>query len=120
MKRILIFIAILAFSSSMYHAMAIPQECENASANGESPQVCQFSLSKYTGTIQSDGYTGPVKVGLSCPQTDVVYATVIVVIDNDIVASKVVEIPANKTESGSVDIYVGSDYAGKKFKLGVQ
>lgn len=89
-------------------------------AVSESPQICQFSLSKYTGTVDSRGDTGSFTVGLSCPQEKTVYATVGVVIDGSIVASKVVEIEANQTKSSTTYISVGSSYSGQKYNLLVE
>ncbi len=92
----------------------------SVSAGTYSPQVCQFSLTKYSGTIGYNGTTDSFQVGLSCPQDEDVRATVVVVIDDDCVASKVVTVKAGKDYSDSVAITVGSSYAGKKYKLIVQ
>lgn len=91
-----------------------------ASASAVSPQVCQFSLSSYSGKINSSCSTEYFTVGLSCPQQEDVYATVIVVIDGYTVASKVVQVPAGKTSSDSVNIYVGKDFVGQSYRLVVQ
>lgn len=101
-------------------ASTIPQEVESTAFNGETPQVCQFSLSKYTGTING-GYTGSFRVRVSCPsKDDTLRATVGVFIDRELIASEVVEIRSGKTESGDININVGDDYNGKKFNLAVE
>lgn len=92
----------------------------NPSSVSVSPEVCQFSLSSYTGTVESNGYTKEFTVGLSCPQQTDVNATVVAYVDGDIIASKVVTVKAGKTQSDGVTIYVGWEYKGKKYKLGVQ
>ena len=84
-----------------------------------SPQVCQFSLSSYQGTLDDSGSTNVFTVGLSCPQEKDVYATVIVFVDGEHAASKVVKVPANKTESASVSIKVPGG-ASKPYRLVVQ
>lgn len=105
--------------------MAAPLAAENTpntgmpSATENSPQVCQFSLSSYSGTING-GVTNPVTVGLSCPQQEDMYATVVVFIDNAHVASDVVKVPAGSTKSASFQIRVGSEYNGKSYRLVVQ
>ena len=85
-----------------------------------SPQVCQFSLTSYSGTIDSSGDTSSFQVGLSCPQEEDVRASVGVIIDNALVASKVVTVSAGKDYSQSVYIPVGSQFIGKKYNLVVQ
>lgn len=115
----LICLATLAMAVGVSFASTIPQEVESTTFNGETPQVCQFSLSKYTGTI-SGGYTGSFKVRVSCPSDDTLRATVGVFIDRELIASEVVEIQSGKTESGSINITVGADYDGKKFNLVVE
>ena len=91
-----------------------------ASASAVSPQVCQFSLSNYSGKIKNTWTTESFTVGLSCPQQEDVYATVIVVIDGYTIASKVVKVPAGKTSSDSVSINVGQEFVGKSYRLVVQ
>lgn len=116
MKKILA----LSFAAMMLTAgVASAQPTEIATTTAESPQFCQFSLSSYRGTI-SNGLTSNFTVGLSCPQTDDVYATVIVFIDGEHTASKVVKIDAGKTQSSPVNILVGTVYNGKSYKLVVQ
>lgn len=111
------FAALLFVSPSIF---ASDTQSESQSAATYSPEVCQFSLSRYSGTIGYSGDTDKFTVGLSCPQEKAVHATVAVFIDGEIVASKVVEVQANKTTSGSVYINVGSGYNGKKYQLVVQ
>lgn len=84
-----------------------------------SPEVCQFSLTSYSGTITS-GYTGNFKVGLSCPQEKDVRATVVVLINGEHTASKVVTIKAGNDYSESVSIQVGSSYNKEQYRLIVQ
>lgn len=86
----------------------------------ESPQVCQFSLSLYSGTLDSDGDTGLFTVGLSCPQEETTYATVVLFVDDMHTASTVVKISAGNTRSDSTRIKAGRENAGKKYRLVVQ
>ncbi|MDE6283934.1 MAG: hypothetical protein K2L97_08105 [Muribaculaceae bacterium] len=90
------------------------------SVMADSPQVCQFSLTSYSGIINNSGNTGSFQVGLSCPQTEDVRATVVVLINNEHVASKVVSIKAGKDYSNDVYINVGTGYYGERYKLVVQ
>ena len=112
---LLIFLGLAANASEI--ASNAPAVSETTSTN--SPQVCQFSLTSYSGTIRS-GRTGSFQVGLSCPQQTDVRATVVVLIDNKLVASKVVTIQAGKDYSGDITILVGNEYDGKEYSLGVQ
>lgn len=84
-----------------------------------SPEVCQFSLTSYSGTIQS-GSTGSFRVGLSCPQSSDVRATVVVFINGEPIASKVVTVQAGKDYSIAVRIDVGYSYNGERYQLAVQ
>lgn len=86
----------------------------------ENPQVCQYSLSRYSGTITSNGVTEQFTVGLSCPIEKDTYATVVVFIDGEHAASDVVKVPAGKTRSALVSISVGGSFAGKPYRLMVQ
>lgn len=107
-------------------ATALASEMMNASfASSElpsyySPEFCQFSLTSYTGTINSSGNTGDFKVGLSCPQECDVRATVVVFINDEHIASKVVTIKAGKEYSSIVSIFVGDSYRNERYKLVVQ
>ncbi|MBD5319542.1 MAG: hypothetical protein HDS07_01390 [Bacteroides sp.] len=112
---LLIFLGLAANASEI--ASNAPAVSETTSTN--SPQVCQFSLTSYSGTIFQEK-TGKFKVGLSCPQQTNVRATVIVKIDNELVASTVVTIEAGKVYSDDAYISVGPGYEGKKYSLGVQ
>ncbi|MCH5329248.1 MAG: hypothetical protein J1E02_09525 [Coprobacter sp.] len=114
-----VFMAIIALLS--LSAAIFASNNQNVKSTTENPQVCQFSLSRYTGTINGS-HTDQITVRLSCPQATDVYATVIVVVgeDEDIIASDIFKIPANKTTSDSKCIYVPSEYNGKTYKLGVQ
>lgn len=84
-----------------------------------SPQVCQFSLTSYSGTV-NNGYTGRFKVNLSCPQESDIYATVVVFINDTHIASEVIKVPAGKTQSSEVNIKVGYEYNGNSYRLVVQ
>lgn len=81
-------------------------------------QVCQFSLTSYSGTIYN-GATSSFRVGLSCPQQNDVRATVDVYINGERVASKVVTVKASNEYSEKVYINVGNSYNGLKYKLSV-
>ena len=94
-------------------------EMPTTSESSYSPQVCQFSLTSYTGTIDSSEFTGSFQVGVSCPQDTDQRATVVVYIDDQPVASRVVVVPAGKDYSISTRIKVRG-YAGKQYRLLVQ
>lgn len=111
-------VAIMSLGSAVF-ASTNASDVESASASTSSPQVCQYSLSHYSGTINS-GYTAQFTVGLSCPQKEDTYATVVVYIDDKLVASEVVQVPANSTKSALTNIRVGGSYNGKGYELGVQ
>jgi len=119
MKKTTLLAVIASLSISPVVYASGHQEAEFPSCSSQSPQVCQFSLSSYTGTIQN-GNTYALTVGLSCPQQSDVYATVVVHIDGKLVASEVVKVPAGNTRSASFQINVGSPYNGKTYELGVQ
>lgn len=116
-KVILVLVAILALGPAIYASNT--QSVESPSVMNDSPQVCQFSLSKYTGNLNKDGITEAFTVGLSCPQGSDAYATVDVFVDKEKVASEVVKIPAGQTCSAKVRINVGGSYAGKSYRLEV-
>lgn len=120
MKKILFLVtlAIIACSSVVF-AGSISREIQPNSTT-DSPQVCQFSLSKYTGTITNGGNTELFTVGLSCPVEQESYATVVVFIDNQHVASAVVQVKAGETRSSGTYISVGAEYIGKRYNLVVQ
>ena len=81
--------------------------------------TCQFSLNKYSGTVNRYGNTAEHMVYLNCPKDEDVYATVYVYIDGECVASEVYKIEAGSTKSSTAGIYVGSSYSGKKYTLKV-
>lgn len=116
-KVILVLAAILALGPAIYASNT--QSVKSPSVMNDSPQVCQFSLSKYAGNVTSGGYTASFTVGLSCPQESDAYATVDVFVDKEKVASEVVKIPAGQTLSAQVQINVGGSYAGKSYRLEV-
>lgn len=111
-----IFIGTAANSSQASGTSLADQE----TASFYSPQVCQFSLTSYSGTIDGGGNTGSFKVGLSCPQEEDVRATVVVFIDNEHAASKVVTVKAGQDYSETVYINTGASNSGKRYKLVVQ
>lgn len=119
-------IAILLLLSSILGLPAIASDMVDPSlvaseiSSSNSPEVCQFSLTSYTGTISFNGFTGDFKVGLSCPQECDVRATVVVFINGEHVASKVVTVKAGKEYSDSVVILVGDSYRNERYKLVVQ
>lgn len=117
-------IAFMAIAAILLASPAIfassTQEVEVPSNMINSPQVCQFSLSTYVGTLNNSGCTKKFTVGLSCPQESDVNATVVVFIDDLHAASEVVKVPAGKTKSQEVTICVDNSYAGKSYRLVVQ
>ncbi len=119
MKKIAL-LAIFAMASCFTGAYATGFPGEAANDAYESPQVCQFSLSSYSGTVNNGATTEMFTVGLSCPQKSSVYATVVAFIDNEHVASKVVEVKAGATSSSSVYLNMGTENIGKRYKLVVQ
>lgn len=102
-------------------SMTIPEEGNytEVSPAAQSPQVCQFSLSTYSGKV-TNGSTAYFTVGLSCPQEKDVYATVVAYINQQPVASEVVKVPAGATRSQRVCIVVGSSYNDESYRLVVQ
>lgn len=119
MKKIIILVVGCILTLNTAFALN-NEDTKSTSYTCDSPQVCQFSLNHYTGTIDDNRATAQITVKLSCPQEDDVYATVVVVIDDELIASDVIKIPANKTESSPVRITVPKEYKGQKYKLGVQ
>lgn len=115
------FMAILAFLFLNLGILASSnQHTGTPSFVEDSPQVCQFSLSRYTGTVDTNGMTEYFTIGLSCPQESDIYATVVVFIDDLHVASEVVKIPAKAIRSSSVNIRAGKTYKGRSYRLVVQ
>lgn len=117
---IIVFMAIMLGISAKATEIANTGQISSEASTYNSPQVCQFSLTSYTGTIDKWGDTGYFKVGLTCPQESDVRATVIVFINNEHAASKVVTIKAGKDYSESVKISVGKSFEGQRYKLVVQ
>lgn len=112
-------IAIMAFTTLASESNVMSDE-QLTNELSYSPQVCQFSLSRYTGTISQYGNTDGFQVGLSCPQTTDVRATVVVLIKKEIVASKIVTIKAGKEYSDNISINVGQNYSGQQYNLIVE
>lgn len=118
-KRFLLIAVVLVLSSTVLTA-SDTQEFQQSSEVSYSPQVCQYSLSRYTGTTDVLGNTEYFTVGLSCPQTEDTYATVVAFFNDEHAGSIVVKVPANKTQSASARIALGSANANKSYKLVVQ
>ena len=119
----LIVLLVSVFTLSTYHASATNNEEPTLSYLADTPQKCQFSLSHYTETFfssTSQCRTQNFEVSLSCPVDKEVSATVFVYVEGELVASKVVSIPAGKKSSEATNIRVSSDYEGKKYKLTVE
>lgn len=116
----IILLVLSAFYLLCPATFATTSQTASTSYSNYSPQVCQFSLSNYSGKVTSEGNTTLFTVGLSCPQETDAYATVVVFINNEHVASKVVKVSAKSTESQSIKIKVGSEFAGMPYKLVVQ
>lgn len=96
-----------------------PSSQGSFSEASRSPQVCVFSLTSYSGTINSLGNSGSFKVGLSCAQDVDVNATVTLYIDKEPVSSMVVTIKAGETYSKDEHFKISSSYSGKSYKLDV-
>lgn len=120
MKAVILslLISLLGLSANALEVISLSLTSSEMSSS-YSPEVCQFSLTSYSGTITS-GSTGTFKVGLSCPQEKDVKATVVVFINGEHAASKVVTIKAGNDYSDSVSILVGKAYNGERYKLVVQ
>ena len=116
MKKVLFAVVALL----MLCPIGLASVAEAPSQSASSFNVCQFSLTSYSGTITCNGYTGEFKVGVSCPQGNDVRATVFVYIDGERVASQVVTIPAGEDYSAGTIISVGKKYNGKSYELEVQ
>ncbi|MBO7194035.1 MAG: hypothetical protein J6V47_07085 [Bacteroidaceae bacterium] len=118
MKKFL-FLLVSAFILCTSNVFATNSK-ETNSTKTENPQVCKFSLSHYTGTINLSSRTAQVTVLLSCAQEEDVTATVDVYIDGELVASKLYTITAGNKKSGSAWIAVPSEYNGKRYTLKVE
>lgn len=121
MKKLALIIsfAIVGFSSCFASNSSVPEPISSNSEACNNPQVCQFSLNHYSGTVGGDGKTDPVIVRLSCPQSSDVYASVGVFINGKLIASDVIKVPANSTHSAAKRIEVPNS-VGKEYELGVQ
>lgn len=120
MKATLLFLlASLLGPSAIASDMMFSSPSSSEISSSYSPEICQFSLTSYSGTISS-GSTSTFKVGLSCPQDKDVRATVVVFIDGEHIASKVVTIKAGNDYSESVSINVGVSHNGERYRLVVQ
>ena len=113
------FVGLASEASSASNSASYTQ-APSKSNTTYSPQVCQFSLTSYSGTVDGGGYTGYFQVGLSCPQTEDVRATVVVFIDGEHVASKVITVKAGKDYSDNEIINVGKSYSKQRYNLVVQ
>ncbi len=120
MKKILVLL-VSVFAMFAYDAVASNNENSTSPQTENSPQVCQFSLSRYSGTL-SDYYahTNSFVVRLNCAQTEDVCATVFVYVEGECVASKVVCISAGKTSSKETYIDCPDEFIGKKYSLKVE
>ncbi len=81
-------------------------------------QVCQISLSSYTGTIKGS-HTNNFCAQLNCPQDKDVSPTIFLYIDNKRVKSLIVTISAGSTSSGWTHFDVDEEYDGKQYELRV-
>lgn len=117
--NILFLFAVLLVISAKAADMVSTAHVSPENTSIYSPQVCQFSLTSYSGVV-TNGYTDGFQVGLSCPQESDVRATVVVFINGEHAASKVVTIKAGKDYSERVDIKVGSMYNDQRYRLVVQ
>lgn len=122
MKKVIVAsLAVLLSCGISAYAADMPGSAQEPSEglSAYSPQVCQFSLTSYSGTVRN-GYTDTFQVGLSCPQERDVRATVVAYIEGEHAASKVVTVKAGNDYSEGVIINVGSSYNGQRYKLVVQ
>ena len=119
MKKILVLL-VSVFAMFAYDAVASNNENTTSPQTENSPQVCQFSLSHYTGTLSSHAHTGRFVVGLNCAQTEDVCATVFVYVEGECVASDVVCISAGKKFSKETYIACPNEFKYKKYSLRVE
>lgn len=120
MKKILVLL-VSVFAMFAYDAVASNNENSTSPQTENSPQVCQFSLSHYSGTLHSvSARTDGFLVRLNCAQTEDVCATVFVYVEGECVASTVVCISAGKTSSEGTDIICPKEFKGKKYSLRVE
>lgn len=118
MKKILILL-VSVFALSVYNVFATSSD-NPTSPQENNPQKCQFSLDRYTGTINSNNDTDDIIVSLSCPQGTEVSATVFVSVDGERIASKVYTIAAGEKKSETSSIRVPAGYNGMKYTLYVE
>ena len=85
-------------------------------------QVCKFSISYPTGTVSDNGYTRTFTALLSCPQEKDVHVTVTAYVDGVAVGNEILTISAGKTRSSNENhsLYIGKEYAGKRYTLTVE
>lgn len=95
----------------------LPLGTENSTESAQ--QVCKFSVSKTTGTIDK-GSSGSFRVLLSCEQAEDINATVTMWIDGEAVANMVVKVSKGNTESSSQTFIGLAAYNGKNYKLTVE
>lgn len=124
MKKLLLSLALIATfcsASAIGYAGNSAIHSETATENAtdaETQQVCQYSLSSYSGTIDAFGKTSNFQVILSCAQEVDTNWTVFVTIDGNVVASDIVTVAKGQTKSTSVYIGVAKEYSGKPYRLG--
>lgn len=108
-------ISAIAFASVSEN---LPLGTENSTESAQ--QVCKFSVSKTTGTIDTYGQSESFTVLLSCEQAEDINATVTIWIDGEAVANMVVKVSKGKTKSSSQYFSGLKDYKGNKYKLTVE
>ena len=122
MKKIIVLL-VSVFAINTFNAFATNNKTTVETQTESNWHTCQFSLSRYSGTIKDYEYIGTntenFEVLLNCPQESDISATVYVFIDDECVASKVVTIKAGETSSKAVKIKVDYRYKGKEYTLKV-
>lgn len=122
MKKILVLL-VSVFAMFAYDAVASNNENTTFPQTENSPQVCRFSLSRYSGTLTlglACAVTDKFFVRLNCAQTEDVCATVFVYVEGECVASQVVCIKAGEMESAETSIACPSEFHDKKYSLNVE
>lgn len=120
MKKILVLL-VSVFAMFAYDAVASNNENTTSPQTENSPQVCRFSLSHYTGTLsRTYASTDKFYVRLNCAQTEDVCATVFVYVEGECVASQVVCISAGKMSSDKTSITCPTEFQEKKYSLNVE
>lgn len=122
MKKFMLLAIVAMFAT--INVFAEDNQKTTTTQENDSFITCQFSLNHYSGKTyggNANGYgagkTNSVVVYLNCPQPEDVYATVFVYIDGNCVTSKVIKVPANKTESEGVQISTGIPNAQYTLKV---